>query len=66
MRSPCLTLSGEPETRGWIVQRPRIEPNMTGLKKEEERKKRKKTVNKRIPKPRCPSTEEWIQKMWYI
>jgi hypothetical protein len=24
------------------------------------------TSTKRIKEPRCPSTEEWIQKMWYI
>jgi hypothetical protein len=29
----CLTLSGWPGTRGWIGQRPRVEPNRAGQKK---------------------------------
>ena len=38
--SPLVTLPGGSETRGWIAQTPRIEPNMT---------RKKKKVNEMIP-----------------
>jgi hypothetical protein len=37
-------------------------------KTKQNQKKKKTKTNKQTknPKNRCPSTEEWIQKMWYI